>query len=160
MPKPADQRRRPQIGDVIEIETPRGLAYAQYTHEHRDPPRMGSLLRVFPGFHETRPSDFSALVEQEEIFSVFFPLGAALNRGIFRIAAKRPVPTRKQPFPVFRSRNSNLGEPSWIWDGGKRSRPAQPDERGTPGAVYSIWNDTMLVHRITDGWRPSDDYDE
>jgi hypothetical protein len=151
MPKPADLRKRPQIGDVIEIATARGLAYAQYTHEHRDPPRMGSLLRVLPGFHEMRPSNFSAVVKREERFSVFLPLGAALNRGIFRIVANEPIPSRNQPFPLFRSRNSKLGGPWWIWDGGKRSRPAAPNERGTPRAIYEVWNDTLLVDRITNG---------
>ena len=62
---------RPRLGDVIEIETPKGLAYAQYTHEHRDPPRYGSLLRILPGIYSQRPSDFAALVAEEERFSVF-----------------------------------------------------------------------------------------
>jgi hypothetical protein len=38
------------------------------------------LLRVVPGVYSTGPTDFAGL-EQEERFSVFFPLGAALNRG-------------------------------------------------------------------------------
>jgi ribosomal protein L34E len=69
-------RRRPRIGDVIEIETPKGLAYAQYTYKHDTPPRYGALLRVLPGLYEARPSDFSDLVQQDERFYVFFPLGS------------------------------------------------------------------------------------
>lgn len=27
-------RKRPKTGDIVEIETPQGLAHFQYTHEH------------------------------------------------------------------------------------------------------------------------------
>jgi hypothetical protein len=93
-PKRAHERVRPRIGDVVEIRTPRGFAYAQYTHEHREPPRHGSLLRVLPGLYERQPQDLASLVEQEERFSVFFPLGAALARRIFRIVGNADVPAR------------------------------------------------------------------
>jgi hypothetical protein len=55
MPKRASERVRPQLGDVIEIETSQGLAYAQYTHEHREPPRYGSLLRITKLGNDTAP---------------------------------------------------------------------------------------------------------
>src|SRR5205085_10467885 len=101
--KQASERVRPRLGDVIEIETPKGLAYAQYTHEHRDPPRYGSLLRILPGIYSQRPSDFAALVAEEERFSVFFPLGAALRRRIvFRIVADEAIPAGKSGFSTFR----------------------------------------------------------
>jgi hypothetical protein len=82
---------------------------------------MGSLIRVLPGFYRERPDNFNALVDAEERFSVFFPLGAALNRGIFRIVASEPVAM----------------------------------SGGTP--LYETWNDTMIIERIADDWRPSDD---
>src|SRR5882724_12682696 len=103
MPKAPSERVRPQLGDVIEIETPKGLAYAQYTHEHRQPPRYGSLLRVLPGTYAERPPDFADLVAQEERFSVFFPLGSALTRRIVRIVANEDIPETKKPFPIFRA---------------------------------------------------------
>ena len=37
------------IGDVIEIVTSKGLAYAQLTHRHTAPPRYDALIRVFSG---------------------------------------------------------------------------------------------------------------
>src|SRR5690348_2923190 len=113
MRRAPSERMRPQIGDVVEVETPRGLAYAQYTHEHRDPPRMGSLLRVLPGLYEKRPAAFDSLVEQEERFWVFFPLGAATRRQLVRIVGNEPLPVPKRPFPVFRARNG-FG-PWWLW---------------------------------------------
>ena len=59
MSEPPDQRMRPQIGDLIEIETPRGYAYAQYVYKQREQPPMGSLIRVLPGFYRERPDDWN-----------------------------------------------------------------------------------------------------
>jgi hypothetical protein len=77
-----------------------GWPTAQYTHEHRDHPRYGSLLRVLPGLFAERPASFERLVSEEERFSVFFPLGAATNRRIVRIVANEPIPEAKRRFPV------------------------------------------------------------
>jgi hypothetical protein len=159
VPKPAHDRTRPRIGDVIEIETPKGLAYAHYTHEHRGTPRHGSLLRVLPGLYETRPFDFAGLVDRDERFSVFFPLGAATNRNIVRIVANEAISETKRPFPIFRSRMvSRLGVagPWWIWDGNKE-RLARRRDRWTPRAIHAVWNDTLLIERIASGWSPDDD---
>jgi len=152
--KHPQERVRPQIGDVIEIRTPRGLAYAQYTHEHRDPPRLGSLLRLLPGLYEARPAEFATLVEREEVFSVFLPLGAATRRGLVWIVANEAVPEAKRPFPVFRARNA-VGGPWWMWDG-KREWRARPGDTWTPRALQSVWNDTLLIERIAAGWVPAD----
>jgi len=153
MPKPASERVRPQLGDVIEIETPRGLAYAQYTHEHKDPPRHGSLLHVLPGIYPERPSAFSDLVAEEDRFSVFFPLGAALKRRLVRIVANEPIPEAKQAFPVFRSRQGNVW---WLWDGRKERRAGRGDT-WTARAIDQVWNDKLLIDRIASGWTPADD---
>jgi hypothetical protein len=104
------------------------------------------------------PSDLVQFVAQQDRFAVFFPLGAALNRSIFRIAANVPVPENKRAWPVFRSRSFVGGEagPWRIWNG-VSSRRAREGERGTPGAVYATWNDTLLVERIVQDWTPDDD---
>ena len=59
---PAQRRRRqrPKIGDVIEIATPKGFAYAQFTHDH---PMRGEVLRILPGLYASRPADLAALVQ-------------------------------------------------------------------------------------------------
>jgi hypothetical protein len=157
--KRPDERVVPQIGDVIEIETASGLAYAQYTHEHREPPRMDSLIRVLPGLFDRQP-DLAVLVEQEERFSVFFRLHAALCRRIFRIAANEPVPPSKRPFPIFRSRARDEipAGPWYYWDGKREWHESR--WRRTPkwrrAALNEIWNDTLLVERIAAGWSPED----
>ena len=52
---PLVNRKRPRIGDVFEIETPKGLAYAQFTYNYKEPPVYGVLIRVLPGLYESRP---------------------------------------------------------------------------------------------------------
>jgi len=45
--------RRVKIGDIIEIPTSKGLAYAQYTHNHKQRPHFGALIRVLDGLFES-----------------------------------------------------------------------------------------------------------
>jgi len=159
---PATSRVRSRIGDVIEIPTPKGLAYAQFTHKHDTPPRYGSLLRVLPGLFPQRPSDFSELLSQPPVFTTFFPLGAACNRGIVRIVASEPIPSHSASFPVFRNwhrdRNGKRAGPWFLWDGlrewrAERLSPEQLREYPPLG----VWNDNLLVERILAGWRHEHD---
>ena len=105
---PLTNRVRPRIGDVIEIPTPKGMAYAQFTHKHDAPPRWGALLRVLPGLFPKRPSDFEELVSQRPVFTTFFPLGASCNRGIIHVVASELIPQHSASFPIFRSSHRDL----------------------------------------------------
>ena len=75
-PRQRRKRRRPRIGDVLEIATPQGFAYAQFTHDH---PMEGELLRILPGLYATRPADLAALVQQPERYVTFYALRAILS---------------------------------------------------------------------------------
>jgi len=44
-----------QLGDILQVLTSQGVAYAQVTHKH---PEFGFLIRVFPGFHNEHPIRF------------------------------------------------------------------------------------------------------
>ncbi|MBQ9226348.1 MAG: hypothetical protein IJ177_09210 [Fibrobacter sp.] len=95
--------KRPKIGDIIEIPTRSGFAYAQFTHKHS---MYGALLRVHNTVYQTRQSlDVIQLVVsvREPDFSVFFPLGAAVHRGIVSIVGNAPIPEKQKPFPLFRN---------------------------------------------------------
>ena len=154
---PIVNRVRPRIGDIIEIETPGGLAYAQFTQKHDAPPRFGALIRVLPGLFAERPADFLILSQQKPVFMTFFPLGPACNRGMVRIVANEPIPAHSQSFPTFRnSHRDRTGKrvgPWFLWDGKRewRSERLSPRElREFP--PLGIWNDTLLVERIVAGW--------
>jgi hypothetical protein len=146
-------RIRPKIGDVIEISTLSGLAYAQFTHKH---PTYGALIRVLPGLFPQRPAEFSLLVQQAEQFVTFFPLGAACNRKIVRVVAEEPIPAGAEEFPLFRSgvrAQDGQVHTWWLWDGDREWKigALKPEQHRLP--IRGIWNDTLLVERILSGWR-------
>jgi len=149
---PLTARKRPRPGDVIEISTPAGLAYAQYTHKHEAPPRYGALIRVLPGIFESRPSTFASLVQERERFWVFFPVGPACHRGMVRVVAEEQLPLWAYRFPTFRSGRSGLW---FLWDGETEKQVEQLSEveRSLPWK-NGIWNLAMLVTRIASGWMP------
>lgn len=150
-------RVRPQVGDVIEIPTPKGLAYAQYTHKHKN---YGALLRVFPGFRESRPDGFHGLVQAEPQFSTFFPLGAACARELVQVVASEPISVALKDFPTFRA--GVMGKDGvwgtwWLWDGERE----WPVGKLSPGMEFlplrGTINDTLLVERLVNGWRHEND---
>lgn len=154
--------RRQEIGDVVEIPTSGGRAYAQFTHKHA---QFGALLRVLPGLHASRPLDgFIDLVSRPPSFSTFFPLGLACNRGICEVVASVDVPAHTKAFPLLRTcviHRDQAGVlqvgPMWLWDGENEWLAGKKDVeqlmRHPPrGLVY----DTLLIERILCGWRHED----
>ncbi len=147
--------KRPKIGDIIEIKTPKGCAYFQYTHKH---PKMGYLIRVLPGLYEKRPNDFTELAQQKESFKIFFTLGSAAHQNIVTIVANESIPEHARAFPVFRSNCS--GDPNysnwWLWDGEKEWRIGElkPEHYQIP--LNQIWDASGLIQWIVNGWKMED----
>jgi hypothetical protein len=146
------------IGDIIEIPTAKGLAYAQFSHQH---PRYGALVRVLPDIFKSRPENLVHLAKQREIFFTFLPLQAAVNQKIFEVVANYPVPELAKQFPLFRA---GVVDPVakkvkswWLWDGEQEWQVGRltPDQKKLP--IRGIWNDTLLVERIESGWTPNSD---
>jgi hypothetical protein len=154
----SDMPKRVQIGDIIEIPTAKGLAYAQYTHQHRT---HGGLIRVFDALFDGRPDDFLKLVNGTVRFSTFFPVAAAIKRGVFNVVDHENVAPHNQLFPVFRN---GVTDPKtkkvavwWFWDGEREWKVGTiaPEQRKMP--IVGVWNDTLLIERIESGWTPSSD---
>jgi len=144
--------KRKKIGDIIEFRVRGGVAYALYTHEH---PEYGSLLRVWNRIHATGLADFEALIQNEPSFSCFFPLGAALSRGIVKAAGNVTVPKSLAAFPTFRT---GMVEPDgsvktwWLWDGTSFSNAGSLTKAQMKLPRRGIWNDTLIIERIEQGW--------
>ena len=148
--------KRVKTGDVVEIHTARGLAYALYAIRHE---QMGGLLYILPGFFQRIPTDFSELVKQSPRFVVFLPIEVAVQRGIFKVVANIPVPNSMQKLPMFKQRGhiDRQGRVyDWILREGERvrrvGRQLSPDYRRLP--EYQIVNDTLLVERVEENWTP------
>jgi len=152
---------KPKIGDIIEIPTSMGLAYAIYTHEHEQPPKFGALLRVFDRLYPSRPDSLENVISDRVRFSTFFPLTAAIRQGIFEVVGNVSVPIELLEFPIFRD---GIADPKtkkvkvwWLWDGEKETRVGNLTQEQRFYPIRAIWNDTMLVHRIESNWRPEDE---
>ncbi|MBI5200447.1 MAG: hypothetical protein HY925_02575 [Elusimicrobia bacterium] len=147
-----------KLGDILEIKTRRGLAYAQYTHQH---PTMGGLLRVFEMLVERRPQSFSKVAAGPVRFSTFFPVRAAVGRGILTVVSNEQIAEHNSEYPIFRN---GLPDPStkkvstwWFWDGKKEWKVGEITQEQRKLPILSVWNDTLLIERIEAGWTPSDD---
>ena len=71
--------RAPEVGDVYELETSRGLRYALMTHDH---PEYGHLVRIAAGAHAERPERPDEIVAGEDEVISFTLLDAAIGHGL------------------------------------------------------------------------------
>lgn len=150
--------KRAQPGDIIEVSTAKGLAYVQYTHQH---PTHGGLIRVFDAVFESRPSGFAEIVKGPVRFSTFFPVRAAVHRGIFKVVGHEVIAPQNAAFPIFRI---GIEDPKskkvalwWFWDGEREWAVGQITSEQRKMPLRAVWNATMLIERIETGWTPQDD---
>jgi hypothetical protein len=159
---PLVNRKRPRIGDVVEIETPRGLAYAQYVFRHTT---YGAIIRVLPGLFESRPDDFCDLVNQSERFFILYPVGSACHQGLAKIVAHEEIPEGSRGAPSMRSsfryrdhRSGQMVEAPWrLWNGEKWWWVGELTDEQRELSLMEGWGHPLLVERIVSGWRPSDE---
>lgn len=141
--------KKVKLGDVLQVLTSQGIAYAQVTHKH---PEFGYLIRVFSGFYDAPPEDFSAVVSGPVQFSAFFVVQSAVNQGLLSVVANTPVPESLQVFPTFRSRNGGTGGSIWLWSGGdavRLERCLLPEELLYP--TEGIISAPLLVKKLQSG---------
>lgn len=149
------KKKRASIGDLIEVETPRGLAYVQYSHRS---PRSGALIRVLPGFFRTRPHSFGEMVAEKERFYAFFPVDAAVAQNLVTVVANEEVPKAIQSFPLMRMAGlpdrHGIVRDWWLFDG-VREWPVDvltPEQQSL--SINEILGYPVLVQRIADDWTP------
>jgi hypothetical protein len=146
-----------ELGAVIEIRAPSGLAYAHYTHKH---PQYGALLRVFSRKHAARPAKIADAVSGPPDFECFFPLEAAVRRRVVAVAGHVSIPEEARAFPTFRN-----GIPDregrvlawWLWDGEHERRLGELTDDQRRLSILGTINDTLLIERVESGWRPEVD---
>jgi hypothetical protein len=91
--------KKARIGDIVEISTPAGLGYVQYTH---DAGTNGELVRVLPGLYTNRPPDLAALARQKEMYFVFYIMNYAVRAGQAEVVSNQPVPEWAKAHPMMR----------------------------------------------------------
>lgn len=147
--------KRAKVGDVIQLLTSKGMAYAQFTHKHKE---YGHLLAIFEGFHTHPPENFSEIVNLEPQFHAFFPLQTALNQSLVSVVTNTPVAETNQAFPMFRTcsygRDRERG-PWWFWDGDHEQiidRELTDSEKKY--SLRGIITAPLLIERVEMGYRP------
>ena len=104
-------------GDIVEVDTPTGLAYLHLTHEAAPYP---AVVRALARGLSARPKDFAALAAGPALFTGLVPLSEIIARGGIMARKVATVATAAQPFPLFRTPiRDRQGEVVywWLWDG-------------------------------------------
>ncbi len=106
-------------GDLVEIKTGKGLAYAQITHNH---PSYPPVVRAIAGIKQTRPDDVAAIAQEETAFVAMIPLDGAMRHAgaPFEVIGHVEIPEDQRAFPTFRMPiRDKKGEIVywWFWDG-------------------------------------------
>ncbi len=152
------RRKRARPGDILEVRTPRGLAYVHYMARH---PEYGDAIRVLPGFFAARPADLLALVTRPEAYFTFYPASAAVSQGLVEVVASHPVPPGQELPTVYRREGASNREGrvlAWIiCEGTKETlvRELSEEQRHLP--IAAIWNHEALIHYLVKEWRPEQD---
>jgi len=147
-------RQRVRTGDLLEIHTPKGHSYVQYIGKH---PEYGDVIRVLPGCHSQRPTDFSQLIGGPS-YLAFYSVRVAVNTGFaekietFNVPADAKVPTRLRRAGA-RSRDGRIL--SWIIEcDGHETVEQQLSEVQRQLPIAAIWDHELLVLRIVENWLP------
>jgi hypothetical protein len=156
------QTKKTRIGDILEVPTKKGLAYVQFSHEHKAPPCMGPIIRFLPGFHRERPKDLHEVANQKELYYTFFHAPLAVKLGQFQVAGNAAVPDFAKAFPLFRNGDINPStgqyfDNCWLWDGTKSWKINEFSNEQLNLSIQSIWNDVLLKERIEEEWTPARD---
>jgi hypothetical protein len=141
-----------KIGDIFEINTPAGNAYLHYVYNDK---QIGDLIKVLPGIYSERPDNLAQLAASKEKYIVFFPLSAAFRNKIVENVGHLSLKDFVKPH-YMRSKHIVRGEfLGWhIIDTNTMHRQLIKDLTNEQKKLspWGIWNDTLLIERLTDGW--------
>ncbi len=127
-----------------------GFAVGLMTH-HR--PKVGHLVWIAQDTFGDPPTEADVRSIERWRWPVFFPLGAALRRGIVTKVADVPVPAGLERWPTMRSGNRQMGWTLVNFEG-PGTLPRRPaNDSSIP--IYSVVNDTALREMIVSNWRPA-----
>ena len=137
-------------GDLVEIDTGKGLAYLQITHDHASYPEV---LRALAGLHAARPADLASLAAGETAFTAMVPLGQMLASG--RLSGRRlgqfALPDAARAFPTFRTPiRDRTGAVVywWFWDGEGLRFDADPGPEADRFPLREVIGVDALLERL------------
>ena len=142
------------IGLIAQFETSKGIAYSLCTHENAE---YGTLIYLYP-----IGTQLLELKDAPTQFCCFFPLRIALRRNIVKEVGKMEIPSQLKVFPVFRSGipmepNSTKVDCWWFWDGVKEWPVGEISDEQRKMPRSGIWNDTLIIERLEEGYTAEKD---
>lgn len=142
-----------KIGDVFEIETPKGNGYFQYVYSNKE---IAELIRVLPGLYTKLP-DLASLVTGKTNFFVHFPLKAAIRQGIVKPVGNYDLPKGlKLPERMrtdFVDRDGRRKHWHIVdYETWQRKTVETLSPEHVQLSPWGVWNDTLLVERLAEGW--------
>jgi len=140
------------IGDIFEIDTPKGKGYL---HCILLESINYELVRVLPGLFQERPTDLVSIAQREEQFMLFFPVKAAYRLKILEKVGHMPaagftLPKYMREINVIRE--AFLGWHIVDTETMKRQAVKNLTVEQRKLSPWSIWNDTLLCERLAEGW--------
>jgi hypothetical protein len=143
---------RIKLGDIFEINTPKGKAYLHYVH--LDDTKI-AMLRVLQGLYQERPMNFDEIASAKERYLVKFPLGAAHYRKIVQRVGFYPADNFIKP-QFMRSPETRRGELLGWYIVNTATYHRQLVEKLSPEqkqlSDWAGWNDTLLIERLVSDW--------
>lgn len=144
--------KRIKIGDLFEIKTKNGKAFLQYMYKDA---KLGELVRILPGIFKEIPNNLDQVINQEELFYIYFPLNAAYKKNIVQlidnfkiIDFRKPKFMRekyivKEEFKGWHIINTETWERELV-------KKLNPDQKKL--SPWGIWNDILLIERLDENW--------
>lgn len=143
---------RIKVGNIFEINTPKGKAYLHYIHKD---PVTGELIRVLQGLYSERPANFNELVGLKERYIISFPLTAATKQKIVESVGFFLASDFSKP-KLMRTEHNVRGEFLGWHIVNTDTWQRQLVETLTPEqkklSPWGIWNDTLLIENLVNDW--------
>lgn len=142
-----------EIGDVFAIDTLKGKVLLHYVLEDKN---TGAMIKVLDGFYDySRGIDLKLVEELPEQFIVSFPIDEAYKTGIVSLIGN--VPCRNFEKPKFMRTKHNIKGKFLGWhivntETWYRQLVLTLTDEQTKLSPWGIWNDTVLVERLNNGW--------
>ncbi|CAG0988535.1 hypothetical protein METP2_02424 [Methanosarcinales archaeon] len=143
---------RIKLGDIFEINTPKGKAYLHYIHKDSV---TGELVRVLQGLYSERPANLDKLADSEERYIVSFPLTAATKQKIVEPVGNYPTSNYSKP-KLMRTEHNIRGEfLGWhlvdteTWQRQLVKTLTSEQKKLSP---WGLWNDTLLIENLVNDW--------
>jgi hypothetical protein len=161
MAKKSISQRNMLVGDVVEIKTKRGYAYAQCVAKL---PFFGNLIRVMPGLHKQKVTDLETMITKQEDYFTFFFWDKFLDRNVVYKVGRFEIPDCCVVPILFRGGTKDPKTRKvaiwWLWDSNtnKEWRIDKLTKKQRELPIRSILNYIALINYLEMGWHPRDEH--